>query len=166
MPSWIKYFFGLTLFAMLLFYFLKKKSNTNAANTASKPTFRELQNILATASPKNNDYSTLAPYVFAQWQFETANFTSSLFDRANNASGMRIAAQREQKRTGETNGYAEYANWQQCAEDLVLWFDARRFPQNCDSLKSYVAECKQRSYFTADESKYYNGCLRYFNENN
>lgn len=161
--TWQKFFFGLMFFVILLFYFLRKKNSTNSS-TATKPDLWELRKILASSSPKGKNYADLTNFVFAQWQFESANFTSSLYIRANNASGMRIANQRKQKRTGETNGYAEYKDWQQCAEDLVLWFDARRMPTMFGSLQNYVSACKQRSYFEADENKYYLGVKRYYDE--
>lgn len=163
--KWAKYFFGLMLFGILLFYFLKKKNNTTANTVRPKPTSQALQTILQKASPIGNDYSALTNFVFAQWQFESANFTSDLYKRAANASGMRIATQRKQERIGESNKYAVYENWQQCARDLVLWFDARQFPVQIGSLQNYVIECKKRGYFTANETKYYQGVLRYYNEN-
>jgi len=163
--TWQKFFFGLMLFGILLFYFLKKKNNTTS-NTATRPTLNELEEILKTASPKNKDYSPLAKYVFAQWQFESANFSSDLYKRAANASGMRVASQRKQAKIGESNKYAVYKDWQQCAEDLVLWFDARNFPTMLSSLDNYVMDCKKRGYFTANEASYLAGVKRYYNENN
>lgn len=158
MPTgWKKYFFGLMLFASLLYLVLRKGSNS-AASLSKRPTNpNQLTRGL-------NEYSELAPFIFAQWQFESANFNSSLYQRAANASGMRIAYKRQQVKEGESNGYAVYKDWQQCLEDLYLYLKYVNFPKKVDSVSQFTFELKKRSYFSASLDQYQKGVQFYFNQ--
>jgi hypothetical protein len=154
--KWIKYFFGGTLAVLLLYYWLKRGTNTTRN---FEPETTPQKAVTKANRPELNDF------ILAQWKFETGNYKSSLFNRANNATGMRIASKRKQVRTGETNGYAVYKDLHQCAEDLGLWFDYVNFPQ-AKSLREYVEALKQKGYFTAPLEKYYNGVKYYYDASN
>jgi len=155
--SWIKYFFGLILFGVLLYSFLRRGMSTTTSLSKRPQSPKDL-------IPHLKEFKELAPFVFSQWQFESGNFNSSLYQRAANGSGMRIAQKREQVRTGESNGYAVYKDWQQCAEDLVLYFRYVRFPQTIESVSQYAFELKKRSYFGAELGQYTKGVQFYFNK--
>lgn len=141
--------------ALLLFYYLKRGRNTenNLTPTAKQAIQAEIK------SPD------LWPYVFAQWQFESANFKSDLVRRASNASGMRIASRRPQVRDGESNNYAVYKDLKQCAEDLQLWLTYTKFPNSVSGVSEYCAEMKRRGYFTADLNTYTKGVAYYYERN-
>ena len=62
--------------------------------------------------------------VFAQAVLESGNFTSRLFQSANNLFGMKIPTKRESSAIGQTkSGYSKYDDWNFSVYDYFLWQD-------------------------------------------
>lgn len=80
----------------------------NIRPLSTRQRFELLASCILAAMPEYGYSGRVADFVLCQAALETGNFTSSLFLRADNAFGMRIAHQRQQLRIGETNGYAVY----------------------------------------------------------
>ena len=60
--------------------------------------------------------------VFAQAVLESGNFTSKLFQSANNLFGMKIPTKRESTAIGQTkSGYSKYDDWNFSVYDYFLW---------------------------------------------
>ena len=107
-------------------------------------------------------YRSMRQLIIAQAKHETANFTSSLYWRAWNCFGMRIATVRKQTRIGETNGYARYWSPYQSLRDLFLWFDFHNLnPSTITNARHYAMYLKSKGYYTDTATNYARG-LEYF----
>jgi hypothetical protein len=107
-------------------------------------------------------YRYLYPYVIAQAKFETANFTSDLFKRANNAFGMRIPFVRNSKNVGSDNGYSVYNSQGQCLSDFFLYLDAVNINDfKPSTIEGYTFFLKEKGYFDASLAGYTNGLKSY-----
>lgn len=96
----------------------------------------------------------MVPFIFAQSQLESANFTSNLFRSQNNAFGMKNAFQRNQ--LGEPKAGTEfraYSSLDESIKDFILWLDFTSFPVVSD-VNTYVRRLKERSYFEEPQSEY------------
>lgn len=106
-------------------------------------------------------YKALRPYVIAQSKFETGNYQSDLFKRANNAFGMRVPSQRESLRIGEDNNYSVYDNVGDSLQDLILYFEAANFPLSVADVDDYAYQLEIRGYYTAPYEQYLKGLKSY-----
>lgn len=59
--------------------------------------------------------------VFNQFKIESSNFTSSLFKKNNNLSGMKMPYQRPTTAICDSGGYAYYKNWEMSIIDYALY---------------------------------------------
>jgi len=109
----------------------------------------------------NSKYKNLAPFIIAQAQVETGDFTSRLYKEANNLFGMRCAKVRPQKRVACFNNYAVYGTKEESVKDYLAWLDYANFPANIESVDSFVYELKKRRYFT-DSYDNYNRLMKTF----
>ena len=101
---------------------------------------------------------TLAKYITAQAGYETANFSSPLYKQANNAFGMKWHQSTHVK--GILNGYATYYSLEQCVADYKDYWEYNHY-QNIQSVENFVASLKNKNYFEAPQTAYYNG-VNYF----
>lgn len=107
-------------------------------------------------------YKKLSSFVEAQAKHETGNFSSEVFKRANNAFGMKNASVRDQLgKEVENDVYRHYKSLTESIKDLALWMDFTNFPDQVDSLETYVDELKKRKYFEDTTSNYLNGMKRF-----
>lgn len=107
-------------------------------------------------------YYKLAPYISAMARHETGNFKSRLFREGNNMFGMKKAYQRKQVgaqwfAASDGGHYMKYESPAQSLEDLLLWMDARRFPQEVKDARQFVEELKKRNYFGDTVENYFKG---------
>lgn len=109
-------------------------------------------------------YRALSPYILAQAKLETANFTSNLYKKTNNAFGMQHPVKRpavgyesDSFEGGMERHLQAYRNDTQSIQDLLLWMDYTKFPKRVSGAEQYVRELAIRKYFTAKESDYLKG---------
>ena len=104
----------------------------------------------------NTKFSSLKPFVIAQSKVESANYTSDLFKRANNAFGMKNANFRSQLgKSVPGTDYRYYNSLEDSIKDFVLYLDYVNFPIVSD-VNSYVRNLKERNYFESDQTDYIN----------
>jgi len=144
---------------LLILNFLKKQI------TYSKPSNMEI--LLYNYFIAFGFTPLLARCFVAQAAHETADFTSTIFKTNNNICGMKYAGQ--QFATGEKNGYANYLNIQQSAQDLAQWYNKRRnklfsLPLTINSIDDYVSFLKNGNYFEDTISNYLRGCKFFYNK--
>ena len=85
-----------------------------------------------------------AGYITAQTAHETANYTSNVFNQANNLFGMKYAGQF--LATGEYNGYAKYLTLDDCVADFIGYYGRRGLQPIYKSLFDYVEALKAVKY--------------------
>lgn len=102
-------------------------------------------------------------YLVAQSKWETGNYKSSLFLRANNLFGMRPATKRKHSRKKNiTNNYADYYNILQSCYDRYLYDKDFSFNKNSDtSLYIWNETLKNQKYYTASQIEYLAGLSSY-----
>lgn len=89
----------------------------------------------------------------AQCKHETGNFTSKLFWKNNNLTGMKLPSSRKTTATGEQSGHAFYESWVQCVEDYALWQqEFKSYISSCSSEDDYQKVLEHVGY--AVDSKY------------
>ena len=59
--------------------------------------------------------------IYNQFKIESSNFTSPLFKRNNNLSGMTMAYKRPTTALTDSGGYAYYKNWEMSIIDYALY---------------------------------------------
>ena len=101
-------------------------------------------------------YNLMKPLIIAQSKVESANYTSDLFLRSNNAFGMKNAVARTQLGKPEPGtDYRKYSSLDESINDFVLYLNAVNFPTVFD-VNTYVRELKKRNYFESSQSDYIN----------
>lgn len=94
---------------------------------------------------------------------ESAGFTSNVWNRANNAVGMRPPSW-SNRWYGEYNGYAYYKNAFLCGLDFMQWMRRNDCMQyGYGALWALCKHMKERGYFEADFEAYWENCV-YFVE--
>lgn len=123
---------------------------------------------LVKAKPKNNLRILLSPWrkyrnwIDAQAKHETANYTSNLYQRSNNAFGMHNPSKREAvgyRVAGDR--YRHYDHRGQSIHDFILWLKDWNFPTDIQSPEEYVRQLKMRNYFTDSVDNYTTGLKKY-----
>jgi len=99
-------------------------------------------------------YKLLEPYIFAQAQVETGDFSSRLFTEANNLFGMRCATVRKQNRIACLNNYAVFYSPEDSVKDYLSWLEYSNFPTSVINANMFVYELKKRRYFTDSYDNY------------
>jgi len=124
-----------------------------------------LQKLKALGFP-NAD--SLAKYMVAQSQHETANYTSNVFKKNNNAFGYkRYNGSAYQLGSGlrstEGDSYAAYGSVQDSAYEIAAWLGRRKTAfVGVASVEQYVSAMKKAGYFGDKESNYLAGVKKYF----
>ena len=100
--------------------------------------------------------------VFAQAVLESGNFTSRLFQSANNLFGMKIPTKRESSAIGQTkSGYSKYDDWNFSVYDYFLWQDYM-LKRHGDLTKSQYLALLGRIY--AEDKRYVSSIKRVIGE--
>jgi hypothetical protein len=107
----------------------------------------------------NSEWAALLPFIIAQSQLETANFTSNVYKSSNNLFGMKVPSKRPFLGvigSGASDGgnYAKYSSDVNSVRDYLEWLRYTNFPTRVDSAEHFVRAMKSRGYFTANESEY------------
>ena len=109
-------------------------------------------------------YRKLSPYIFAQARLESANFTSNIYRKNNNAFGMTHPTKRpslgDTSKVYESNGtipMQAYRNDTQSFRDFILYLKYFNYPTTVSGADEYVKILKSKGYFTAPESDYLKG---------
>jgi len=102
----------------------------------------------------DSKYKLLEPYIFAQSQVETGEFSSRLFNEANNLFGMRCATVRKQNRIACLNNYAVFYSKEDSVKDYLSWLEYANFPTSVINANMFVYELKKRRYFTDSYDNY------------
>lgn len=100
--------------------------------------------------------------LFAIALHETGGFKSSLWQRANNAVGMRKPSW-SKRPIGVTNGYAIYRSGWSCAMDFFDWMVRTGCIEYTYGLWILTKKMKEKGYYTAEHEPYYNNTA-YFAE--
>lgn len=124
----------------------RKKTNQVKPDTSTGDIFQD--------TLKNTPYNLMANLIKAQSQVESANFKSDLYNRANNAFGMKNAERRPQLGFQvKGTDYRYYDNLRESIDDLVLWMKFTKFPTAL-TVESYVRELVKRGYFESKPEDY------------
>lgn len=107
----------------------------------------------------------VARMVAAQFAHETANFSSELFEKANNPSGMKYFKDgRDTTLTGNYKGYASYNSLAEGVADYALWWQAAKMPfLRFSGVGRFVEALKDRGYFTDSLDNYLRGVTHFYN---
>jgi uncharacterized FlgJ-related protein len=105
-----------------------------------------------------NKRLALLPYIDAQAQHETGNFTSRLANEQNNLFGMKKPNKRAFLGSKDSaNEYMTYDSYSQSVQDLLLWMDSVSFPNSVSDSFHYAAELQKRKYFEDNLGTYVKG---------
>jgi len=87
---------------------------------------------------------------------ESAEFSSVVFTRNNNAFGMRMPEIRKTVAVGDvdSDGYANYNSVPDSIKDFYLWFDYHQFNLRTHTLNETIQFMKEKKYFGASFIKY------------
>jgi uncharacterized FlgJ-related protein len=116
--------------------------------------------------------TSLSSFIVAQARLETANFTSNVFRKCNNAFGYK-AVGTAPKCTGSTEGdyYRQYATVEDSAKEIVGWIRRRqnegKFPNDLTSIvtpEQYATLLKQSGFYGSPERDYASGLRRYWQQ--
>lgn len=128
-----------------------------------------IYNQLLQGSPNNPGIpEALAELVTAQSQHETGNYTSNVFNTANNAFGYNYSG--GQYQTGIFEGFATYENYLDSANELIDYLYRRQNDGSFPDLRTitnpaqYAALLKGAGYYTDNQSTYQNGITNYLSE--
>ncbi len=168
-----KYWLWLTLLGIALFLLFKQLTGTKKQPTSqtptspTNPTANNCQSQANKITPLGfryllDEYSGIYKYVYAQAQFESANFTSNVFKQAANPFGMRVPSLRQSTRCGVYNGYSKYPSTEVAVEDFVLYLRYFNYPYQFATLREYVQFLKSKNYFSGNVDGYFNGVNTYF----
>ena len=116
----------------------RKKTNKTAFNRIDSTKFKNLKK-----------------YIIAQSKVESANYSSPLFLRANNAFGMKNALYRTQ--LGEkvySDPYRYYENLEESIDDFLLYLDFVDFPLKVENTTDYAFNLKKLGYYESDPNDY------------
>jgi len=121
--------------------------------------FSNTENEKTKQFTKENVYQSIkrtgiefADIVFAQIILESGELKSKLTKTNNNFLGMKMPEKRETIAVGEFHGYAQYAGWEDCIQDYLLY-------------QNYIFRKKKmtRSQYLAFIGKKYSECGAYKN---
>jgi hypothetical protein len=102
--------------------------------------------------------SSLLPYIDAQAQHETGNFTSRLATDQNNLFGMKKPYIRAFLGTAKGAGeFLKYKDRAESVQDLILWMEHTGFPETVSGSADYVQQLKKRKYFEDNLGTYTKG---------
>lgn len=109
---------------------------------------------------RNSKYRKHLVNWIAVSKMETDGWKSSLYSLFHNPWGMRPSVQRKHTQNGSRevkgNGtFATYKNINDAAVDIVLWMEARKFPEGEMDLYSFVQAMKGKGYFVEPVDYYY-----------
>ena len=115
---------------------------------------------------KLSKYRKLIPYIQAQSQFETGNFSSRAYIVFHNLFGMHVPHKRKfyggQSTIIEDHSIlASYSSNDQAIKDFISYLDFVNFPYSVDNSRQYVDELKQRNYFSSSDWDYLQGLNSY-----
>lgn len=85
--------------------------------------------------------------VMAQIRLESGNLTSNLTKQNNNFLGMKHPGQRPTTSIGEKNGFANYATWEDCVYDYLIWQSRYAKKLSVDEYYEYLS-----SVYASDSS--------------
>ena len=154
---------GLVLSALSVWLFATRLKSANRPNgtifindkpnDAGKQLYNDLIQVVS--------YSSQAKFIAAQAAFETANFTSQIFQDNNNYFGMKFAGQINA--TGEKNGFAYYKNLSDSVNDFLIYYDKMQYKKYYPTLDEYIAALALNTYYTAPYKQYLSGVKHYYN---
>lgn len=99
-------------------------------------------------------YKNLQKLIIAQSKVESANYTSDLYKRSNNAFGMKNAYLRPQIGFKVFNDpYRHYDSLDESIKDFLLYLNYFNFPTSLTA-SEYVSTLKDFGYFESSESDY------------
>jgi len=139
------------LLALVVFLFVRGSSPRRNANWSRR--------IITSTR-----WKALEPYLYAQAQLESADFTSRLFRTYSNMWGMgcvrvrrttQVGCTQELFDGGQTKGV--YTRPSSSQEDIIDWLEQYNnppFPEKVQSVEQFVREMKQRGYFTTSYENY------------
>ena len=95
-------------------------------------------------------YKQLKPLIIAQSKLESANYTSDLFQRSNNAFGMKNATIRKQLGFSVPGDpYRHYSSL-----GFLLWLDYNNFPTIVPDAFTYARRLKELNYYESPQVDY------------
>jgi hypothetical protein len=114
------------------------------------------------AESYGNVDETRARLLTAQAAFETAEFTSDVYQNNKNAFGMRQPRVRETTSLGDKNEYASYGSVEDSVKDRLLWDDFNTVGYDGATVETFCQKLNKLSYFEAPYLQYKNGVNAYY----
>lgn len=115
---------------------------------------------------KDSEYSGLVEYWRSITKMESNGYKSTVCLRCNNICGMKMPRERQTTAfegtqfTGSSVWWATYHSMSDCAQDLVLYMRAKRYPTKFDTLADLVAFMGSKGYYGEESfNSYYNKVL-------
>lgn len=132
-------------------------SSRGQKDSSGSSTGLKVNDVLVDVLMTRNGYGQMQTSVwYLVAKMETANFTSNLFVNYNNFLGMKQPQKRSTTSKGPSpTGWASYASWEKCAEDLVLYLKEFNYPNNFSSMEDQLVFMKEKGYYEESFQKYY-----------
>ena len=120
---------------------------------------------------QNSEYRKLLPYLQAQAKVESGNFSSELYQKANNIFAMKKVRKRPTTQIddrayleGKVIDYSPaqfssklfgvYSSPGDSVKDQLEWLRYNNFPEAVTGIEDFNEELVDRGYYTADPQKY------------
>lgn len=147
----------ISLFVLFLIAlsFFSRKSRKSGMSQRSMSIQQKIFNRLRTRGVP----ADTARMIVAQAVHETGNFTSELFEKGNNAFGMKLPRRRntlaiDRGLKVEGDSAASFNTVEDSVDDLLLWLDFNSLPINYSRLEDYIAAIRRKGYFTDTYIRY------------
>lgn len=102
-------------------------------------------------------WKPIKKYIIAQSKVESANYTSDLFNRSNNAFGMKNAKSRDQLGFSVPGDqYRNYSSLNESVEDFIYYLNYVKFPSMVYSPEEYARKLKDLGYYESNQVDYAN----------
>lgn len=148
----------LLLFALLFTRLLRTKG-PQVRTIIKKPFAFDLYQMLI----ESGFNYRMAQMITAQAAHETANFESHIFKANKNPFGMTMPEKRRTVAKGKKNGYAYYESYKDSVKDYRLYYLARQYPKEFETVDQFIEAIKRKGYFTAPIAEYKTAVNKFYN---
>lgn len=162
--------------AIIAWILSRRKMNSNANQTKRESltnpsqTGKDMAKLQIKKALQLTKYEKYTDWITAIAQFETADFSSRIFNENRNAFGMTVP--RIRTFLGETSNIyheglpmAKYSSTYRSAQDFVEYLKYFNYPTNIKSIDSFVRLMKEKGYFSDTYDNYLKGVKAYLNPN-
>ena len=158
--------------AILAWILSRNRKNTSANQmkrevlTKSSQTQKDMAKLQIKKALQLTKYEKYTDWITAIAQFETADFSSKIFNENRNAFGMTVP--RIRNFLGSTSDIyheglpmAKYSSTYRSAQDFVEYLKYFNYPTNIKTIDSFVQMMKDKGYFSDSYENYLRGVKSY-----